>query len=64
VGGALRAGFRLAVKEKYTAVVQVDADGQHPIPIAKEFIKKIITNEYDLVQAFQIEREHGSLLKK
>jgi len=30
VGGALRAGFRFAVKEKYTAVVQVDADGQHP----------------------------------
>ncbi len=30
VGGALRAGFRYAVKEKYKAVVQVDADGQHP----------------------------------
>ena len=30
VGGALRAGFRLAVREKYIAVVQVDADGQHP----------------------------------
>jgi glycosyltransferase involved in cell wall biosynthesis len=30
VGGALRAGFRLAVTENYGAVVQVDADGQHP----------------------------------
>ena len=30
VGGALRAGFRFAVKENYLAVVQVDADGQHP----------------------------------
>jgi len=30
VGGALRAGFRLAVKENYEAVVQIDADGQHP----------------------------------
>jgi glycosyltransferase involved in cell wall biosynthesis len=30
VGGALRAGFRFAVKEKYRAIVQVDADGQHP----------------------------------
>jgi glycosyltransferase involved in cell wall biosynthesis len=30
VGGALRAGFRYAVKERYRAVVQVDADGQHP----------------------------------
>ena len=39
VGGALRAGFRLAVKEKYTAVVQVDADGQHP---ADEIINLIM----------------------
>jgi glycosyltransferase involved in cell wall biosynthesis len=31
VGGALRAGFRFAVAENYSAVVQVDADGQHPI---------------------------------
>ena len=31
VGGALRAGFRFAVKEKYAAIVQVDADGQHPV---------------------------------
>jgi glycosyltransferase involved in cell wall biosynthesis len=30
VGGALRAGFRFAVAESYSAVVQVDADGQHP----------------------------------
>ena len=39
VGGALRAGFRFAVKEKYTAVVQVDADGQHP---ADEIINLIM----------------------
>lgn len=31
VGGALRAGFRFAVDNCYTAVVQVDADGQHPV---------------------------------
>lgn len=30
VGGALRAGFRTAVEEGFEAVVQVDADGQHP----------------------------------
>ena len=30
VGGALSAGFRFAVREKFSAVVQVDADGQHP----------------------------------
>lgn len=31
VGGALRAGFRYAVDHDYSSVVQVDADGQHPI---------------------------------
>lgn len=29
VGGAMRAGFRYALAEGYSAVVQVDADGQH-----------------------------------
>lgn len=29
VGGAMRAGFRYAVRHGYEAVVQVDADGQH-----------------------------------
>lgn len=31
VGGALRAGFRYAVDHGYDAVVQCDADGQHPV---------------------------------
>lgn len=31
VGGALRAGFKYAVRHGFEAVVQVDADGQHPI---------------------------------
>jgi glycosyltransferase involved in cell wall biosynthesis len=30
VGGALRTGFRFALLRGYEAVVQVDADGQHP----------------------------------
>jgi len=31
VGGALRAGFQFAVQNGFEAVVQVDADGQHPV---------------------------------
>lgn len=31
VGGALRAGFKFAVARKYVAIIQVDADGQHPV---------------------------------
>jgi glycosyltransferase involved in cell wall biosynthesis len=30
VGGALRAGFKYACERNFQAVVQVDADGQHP----------------------------------
>ena len=30
VGGALRCGFRYAVSQGYSSVVQCDADGQHP----------------------------------
>ncbi len=30
VGGALRAGFKYAVNNSYEAIVQIDADGQHP----------------------------------
>jgi len=40
VGGALRAGFRFAIHHGYEAVVQVDADGQHP---AKEIVNLIHT---------------------
>jgi glycosyltransferase involved in cell wall biosynthesis len=29
VGGAMRAGYRYAVREEYDVVVQLDADGQH-----------------------------------
>lgn len=31
VGGALRAGFKFARLHAYDAIVQVDADGQHPV---------------------------------
>ena len=49
VGGALRAGFRYAVKEKYAAVVQVDADGQHPADQIKDLITAANINQADLV---------------
>ena len=38
VGGALRAGFRFAVDHHYAAVVQVDADGQHPASQIRDLI--------------------------
>jgi len=38
VGGALRAGFRIAVDNNYAAVVQVDADGQHPVNQIRDLV--------------------------
>lgn len=39
VGGALRCGFRYAVTEGYPAVIQCDADGQHPATHLNELVK-------------------------
>ena len=45
VGGALRAGFKFAVLRGFRAVVQVDADGQHPVEEIENLIRA--TNEQD-----------------
>lgn len=47
VGGAMRFGFKFALQNNYTAVIQFDADGQHN----PEFIPKLITqlSKFDLV---------------
>jgi len=45
VGGALRAGFRFAVDHGYTSVVQVDADGQHPLHQISDLC--LAANEHD-----------------
>jgi glycosyltransferase involved in cell wall biosynthesis len=39
VGGALRAGFTFATKHGYQAVVQIDADGQHPVGEIENLIR-------------------------
>jgi glycosyltransferase involved in cell wall biosynthesis len=38
VGGALRVGFQVAIERGYEAVVQVDADGQHPVSSIQNLI--------------------------
>jgi glycosyltransferase involved in cell wall biosynthesis len=38
VGGALRAGFQVAVERGFEAIVQVDADGQHPVALIDELL--------------------------
>jgi glycosyltransferase involved in cell wall biosynthesis len=49
VGGALRAGFRFAIAENYSAVVQVDADGQHPANEIADLIAAANTHQAHMV---------------
>lgn len=47
VGGAMRTGFRYAVRNDYDVVVQVDADGQHNPADVPDLLRKL--DEADLV---------------
>lgn len=49
VGGALRAGFQVAVERGYEAVVQVDADGQHPVDSIDQLIEESNASAADMV---------------
>lgn len=49
VGGALRAGFQVAVERGYQAVVQVDADGQHPVDSIDRLIAESNASAADMV---------------
>jgi len=49
VGGALRAGFRYAVANGYSQVVQVDADGQHPVHQISDLVDTARTHRAHLV---------------
>jgi glycosyltransferase involved in cell wall biosynthesis len=49
VGGALRAGFKYACERNFQAVVQVDADGQHPADEIVQLIDEANTSGAHLV---------------
>jgi glycosyltransferase involved in cell wall biosynthesis len=49
VGGALRAGFRYAVDNSATTVVQVDGDGQHPVDQIGALLKQLDAGDFDMV---------------
>ena len=40
VGGALQSGFNFALRHNYEAVVQIDADGQHPADEINNLVDK------------------------
>jgi glycosyltransferase involved in cell wall biosynthesis len=49
VGGALRAGFKYAVAYNYKAVVQIDADGQHPVIAIDQLIAAANSDQSHMV---------------
>ena len=49
VGAALRCGFKYAVQHGYEAVVQCDADGQHPIDHIESLITTAIQHNSHMV---------------
>lgn len=49
VGIALRTGFMWAKKNNYDAVMQIDADGQHPTESIKYLLEKLDSGQFDIV---------------
>ena len=49
VGGALRSGFKFAVSNGYKAILQVDADGQHPVHQINLLIAEYDQTKADMV---------------
>lgn len=49
VGGALRAGFQHACRHGYEAVIQVDADGQHPADQIVDLINEANSHDCHMV---------------
>jgi glycosyltransferase involved in cell wall biosynthesis len=49
VGGAMRAGYRFALREGYASAVQVDADGQHDPAQVHELVAPLTAGEADVV---------------
>jgi glycosyltransferase involved in cell wall biosynthesis len=49
VGIALRTGFRWAQIHKYDAVIQIDADGQHPSEEIEALLKTLLDSDADIV---------------
>ena len=63
VGGALRAGFRFAVEGGFDAVVQCDADGQHPAEHIDELIDAAARMDAHMVIGSRFAKGSESLMR-
>jgi glycosyltransferase involved in cell wall biosynthesis len=58
VGGAMRTGFRHAIREGYTAVVQVDGDGQHDPTFIPHLVAALTDHDVAVGSRFAGEAEY------
>jgi glycosyltransferase involved in cell wall biosynthesis len=59
VGAALRCGFKYAVRTGYTAIVQCDADGQHPVEHITALIEAAVATGADMVIGSRFTADEG-----
>lgn len=53
VGGAVISGYNYALKNKFNVIIKVDGDGQHDISIISNFIKNLITDNYQMCKGYR-----------
>lgn len=61
VGAALRCGFKYAVQHGYDAVVQCDADGQHPVGHIESLIKTAELDDLHMVIGSRFLNDAGKM---
>jgi glycosyltransferase involved in cell wall biosynthesis len=61
VGGALRCGFKYAVQHGYEAVVQCDADGQHPVDHIESLIATATEGNFHMVIGSRFLNDEGKM---
>jgi glycosyltransferase involved in cell wall biosynthesis len=61
VGAALRCGFKYAIENGYKAVIQCDADGQHPVGYLDNLIDAMNEMNADLVIGSRFESDLTSM---
>jgi glycosyltransferase involved in cell wall biosynthesis len=63
VGAALRCGFKFAVRRGYHAVVQCDADGQHPVGHIRALVDAAESTGADMVIGSRFANEAASSME-
>lgn len=64
VGAAMKTGFRFASLNDYDVVVQVDADGQHPIREIQSLVSELEYSDITIGSRFLAANYHVSILRK